>query len=224
MIYICTHKDFLVPEFVTKDNYTIITDGTKLHNKYPCNVINAKNELEPLKHALSEGYQIYDIWKRNPNYEWIGINHYRRYFLPTDEKINIIPRPLSFNVYNQYQACHNIEDWVVMLRLLDKLHPEMHAEQLPDVFFPCNCCILRHEIFDQWCSFLFEMVNAFNEFNQLKSDADVHHFVEGKLKRGEYQERIHGFLLERLSTVFWVHYFNKHPNDLKIRDLHMIEL
>ena len=99
----------------------------------------------------------------------------------------------------------------------------MHAEQLPDVFFPCNCCILRHEIFDRWCSFLFEMTNAFNDFNKLKNDDDVFHFVEGKLKRGDYQARLNAFLLERLSTVFFVHYFNKHPNDLKIRDLHMIE-
>ena len=78
MIYICTHTDF--EEYKKNGDYTIISSN-ELNNEYSFPVINADNELSDMQFGYAEGYMIYDIWKKHSlNQEWIGINHYRRYF------------------------------------------------------------------------------------------------------------------------------------------------
>ena len=225
MIYLTAHKPFQCPEFVNNSNYTIITDGTDIGTHYPTKVIKANNELAPMKYTYSEGFQIYDIWINQPDYEWIGINHYRRYFKPDEEfeKINILPKPMQFNVRRQYAACHNVEDYDEIIEIINKYYPEMNTN-LPDLFFPCNCCILTHDIFNQWCDFIFNCTFIFNERHHLYSDDDVAQFVNTKPKNGIYQNRLHGFLLERLSTIFFLNYFNKKPTELRCKDLIMYDV
>ena len=51
-IYVCTHKDFNLEPFQSlKGNYVIVSDGTELQNTYPYPIIQADNELAPLKHC-----------------------------------------------------------------------------------------------------------------------------------------------------------------------------
>lgn len=225
MIFLTAHKPFCPPQFVNDSQYVIITDGTDIGLQYPTKVITANNELEPMKYTYSEGYQIYDILINQPDYEWIGINHYRRYFKPDDDfnHINILPKPFQFNVQRQYAACHNIEDYQEMIKIVNKYYPEMNTN-LQDLFFPCNCCILEHEVFNQWCDFIFNCTFLFNERHHLYTDDDVAQFVNAKPKNGAYQNRLHGFLLERLSTIFFLNYFKDKPTELRCKDLIMYDV
>ena len=223
MNYICTHTDFILPDFVDNSNYTIITDGTELQSQYTTPIMVADNELAPMKHCYSEGFQIYDIYKRQPDYEWVGIQHYRRYFKPDGDfnKTNIIPRPFLFNVRQQYARCHNIEDYDEMISIVNKLYPEKETD-LPNMLFPCNCCILKHEIFNEWCDFIFNCTFEFNDRHNLHTDEDVKRFIDTKQKNGDYQNRLCGFLLERLSTIFFLNYFKDKPTEVQMKDLHLL--
>lgn len=210
MNYIATHKNFEIPQGL-KGEYTIITDGTDLQNNYQYPIIKADNELMPLKHAYSEGMMIYDIWKKDNDSEYIGINHYRRYleaqFIEALNE-NVLPIPMAFNMDTQYAACHNIADLTTCRGIIELYYPEYN----PNVqigFFPCNMAILDHDTFNEWCTFIFGVLDIFNEKMKFTSDEDVRKYIEQYFPNNvDYQSRLHAFLLERLSTIYFANKFN----------------
>ena len=208
--YICTNKDFNIPEGL-KGNYKIITDGTELTNKYPYSITKANNELTPLKHAYSEGHMIYEIWKNDTDSDYIGINHYRRFLdIQFKEEVqeNVLPIPWGFNLYNQYAACHNIKDLDECIDIINKHYPQYNTNVLLG-YYPCNICILDRSAFNEWCEFIFGVLDIFNERKGFTCDEDVRNYVRKTFKEDkvDYQSRLHGFLLERLSTIFFVNKF-----------------
>lgn len=212
--YICTIKNFNIPEGL-KGNYKIITDGTDLNNTYPYPIIKADNELTPMKHAYSEGHMIYDIWKNDTESSMIGINHYRRYLdvqFKEEIKENVLPIPMAFDVYNQYAACHNISDLNECLNIINKYYPEYNPN-IPLVgLYACNICVLERDIFNEWCKFIFGVLDIFNERRHFTCDADVKKYTEQYFPNNvEYQSRIQAFLMERLSTIFFTKKFNEKP-------------
>lgn len=210
MNYICTHKDFEIPQGL-KGDYTIITDGTDLQNNYQYPIIKADNELMPLKHAYSEGLMIYDIWKKDNDSEYIGINHYRRYLeaqFIEELNENVLPIPMAFNMDTQYACCHNIADLTTCRVIIEQYYPEYNTN-IPIGFFPCNMAILEHDTFNEWCTFIFGVLDIFNEKMKFTSDEDVRKYIEQYFpKNVDYQSRLHAFLLERLSTIYFANKFN----------------
>ena len=96
MIYIATHTDF--NEYKKEGEYTIIS-ANELHKQYSFPWILADNDLKPLEFAYAEGYIINDIYKKSHT-EWVGLNHYRRYFdNPTNE--TTLPTPMYVNMHQQ---------------------------------------------------------------------------------------------------------------------------
>lgn len=211
--YICTHKDFEIPEGL-KGNYKIITDGTELTNNYPYPINKAENELTPLKHGYSEGVMIYDIWKNDTDSDYIGINHYRRYFdvqrIEDDIQQNILPIPMAFNMYDQYKGCHHIADLNECKNIIEKYYGEYNTNVIG--FYPCNMAVLDHDTFDEWCKFIFGVLDIFNERRHFTCEEDIRRYVEQYFPNNtDYQSRIQGFLLERLSTIYFANKFNEKP-------------
>lgn len=209
-IYICTHKDFSVPQDL-KGNYKIITDGTELTQQYPYPVTNADNELIPMKHCYSEGVMLYDIWKKDTTSQYIGINHYRRYLQSQffdGEDENVLPIPMAFNLYAQYAGCHNILDLLECKEIIEKYYSNYSTNVVG--FSPCNMAILEHSIYDEWCEFMFGVLEIFNERKKLYTDEDVRNYVgkyfpEDKI---DYQSRLNAFLMERISTIYFANKFD----------------
>lgn len=211
--YICTHKNFNIDENL-KGNYKIITDGSELDGNYSYPVLKADNILATMKHSYSEGYMIYDIWKNDTDSDYIGINHYRRYLqlqlFEDDIKENVLPIPFSFDMYAQYDRCHHINDLLLAKDIINKYYPSINTNS--NCLFACNTVVLEHDIFDDWCKFIFGVLEIFNDTLNLTSDEDVRKYIgqffpDSKL---EYQSRLHGFLIERLSTIYLN---NKFSND-----------
>lgn len=211
MIYLCTHTDF--NEYKKEGNYTIIATQ-ELKNKYSFPVIVADNELRPMQFAYSEGFLIYDIWKKlKSNVKWIGINHYRRYFENVKDETTI-PMPMNCNMHHQYASCHNIDDLEKCEEIIRKHFPEYsmdfnHINEL----YPCNMFIMERKDFDEYCKFIFGVLEIFNKENNLHSDEDVKNYVlKNKARYNKpidviYQSRLHGFLMERLGTIFFIKHF-----------------
>lgn len=220
-IYICTHKDFSVPQDL-KGNYTIITNGVDLKNDYPFPIIKPDNELIPMQHSYNEGVMMYDVWKKDSDSEFIGINQYRRYLQVQwyeDVKENVIPVPFNFNIYAQYAGCHNINDLLECKSIIEKYYPEFNTNV--HGLYPCNMAILEHSIYNEWCAFIFGVLEIYSERKHLYTDDDVKNYIAQIFPEDKvfYQSRLHGFLMERLSTIF----FNKRFADEKIRVSQIIE-
>lgn len=213
MIYICTHTDF--NEYKKEGEYKIIS-VKKLEGEYSFPWIVANNDLKPMQFAYAEGYLIKDIYLKTHD-KWIGINHYRRYFdNPTHE--TILPLPIGFNMHEQYAGCHNINDLYKVEAIIDKYFPEYSMDYKNiNLLYPCNMFVMRRDDFEEYCKFVFGVLEKFNEENNLKTDEDVYRYVEknqaqyGKHVDIKYQSRLQGFLMERIGTIFFLKHFKDKP-------------
>lgn len=146
---------------------------------------------------------LYWIWKHAKE-DVIGLSHYRRRFLLPDDWQGrvlangvdaILPVPLYVapSVSGNYRERHDASDWDCMMDCLKKRDPQEHCEA--EVFFgknlysPCNMFIMRREVLDELCGWLFPILFKVAE--------------KGGTKEDGYQNRYPGFLSERLISFFF---------------------
>lgn len=156
---------------------------------------------------------MYWMWKHAQE-DIVGLEHYRRHFiLPEDwveRMVNnnidvILPVPLYVapSLEENYKFRHDPVDWEFMLSYLKENLPEDY--ETASAFFketclysPCNMFIMRKEVLDKFCSWVFPILFATVENGKEKADA--------------YLNRYPGFLAERLLT----YYFEKHRDEFKV--------
>ena len=181
-IYVCAHKEFdksIVPNLCHEITY----------------VNNCNNDLNDFKVSLSEGYQIYEIYKNKDiqNYEFIGICHYRRYYnLYIDDLIEklykhdiIVIKKEIFNgliLYEQYDSCFNKEDLDVIKNIINEYTPEYndaYDRTMKQHYMYCyNMSIMKTEDFIKYCDWIFLILNKFCEYHSLKNDNDITAFIK----------------------------------------------
>ncbi len=123
------------------------------------------------------------------------------------EAILPVRKEFKYSVEEHYRRYHNIEDLHRIEAILNKLYPE-YIESFKTVLagntmFANNMFILKWERFDELMEWLFSILFKFEEEINLEDYKN-------------YQERILGFLSERLITV-WIHH-----NKIKYRELSLI--
>ena len=208
MIYICTHTDF----DESQTNGDVILSCKPLANAYahPVEVIT-ENELTPMQFCYAEGYHIFHIWKNHRD-PWVGINQYRKCFKDIPKDTTVLPLPRGYNMHEQYADAHNINDLLQCERIIDEYFPQYKCDYGSLHLFHCNMFVMRWADFDAYCNFVFGVLNIFNMQNGLKTYADVVKYVESHWSMYHkhdvrYQSRLHGFLLERLGTIFFTRHF-----------------
>ena len=161
------------------------------------------DNISKLNYKLNEMTSIYACWK---NYDklagsdYIGFNHYRRFFDPKDftdyEDFDIIVgKHYSFatTLLEQYRAVHKELDIYTMLGILHKEYKENIVYDFMnqyELFAPCNMFIMKKELFFKYCEFLFDKLFKLEQVVDLD-------------KTDTYQKRALAFLSERL-TSFWM--------------------
>lgn len=180
----------------------------------------------------------YWIWK-NINSDIVGLFHYRRFlnFKNAQKKVHsLTPHFLSDfgitkenieHVLNEYdlilpkksKSCkktiyefYNIEhiqsDMDLLILILTKKYPQ-YADKIIKTFkensqgYFANMLIAKKDVFDTYAAWLFDIL--FEIENSIQDDV---------LKRDTYQQRVYGFLAERLMSIFVI----CHPY-LKIKEL-----
>lgn len=156
---------------------------------------------------------LYWIWKNDRRSKYAGLCHYRRHFNLTKELLEkleysdidvILTIPiLNFpNVKAAYIHDHYEEDWNIMLMAIRELAPEYYdaAEKLQSgvFYYAYNMFFARKEILDDYCAWLFPILEYCEKKCQKKEDT--------------YQNRYIGFLAERLLSVYFLH----HETEYKI--------
>lgn len=211
-MYTVTHKplsflpDGRTPIFVGPGENTkgYLTDGTGEN-------ISARNKY------YSELTAMYWIWKNDRTSDWVSLEHYRRFFssgwLPRIirpqevrhyfKKYDVITSKLigfkkSNNIDASYRVHHIGSDLDELQSVITKLKPEYLDDyqqvMASDVSALYNMCMMKKEIFDEYCAWLFPILFAVEEK------------IGGELsERDSYQQRVYGFLSERLLNVWLRH-------------------
>lgn len=177
----------------------MITDDTGKH-------ISSRNQ------QFCELTALYWIWK-NAEEDIVGLVHYRRHFiLPEDwvERMRrnevdvILPVPLYVapSVAENYRERHDPSDWEYMMQYLKENHEKEYnqAEEFfgKNLYSPCNMFIMRKEVLDELCVWLFPILFQAAGY--------------GGERKDRYQNRYPGFLSERLMSF----YFERHRNRYKV--------
>lgn len=181
--------------------------------------ISDKNKL------LNEMTSIYWMWKnynKIGNPEYIGHNHYRRFFNLNDitdyENYDIIiSKPIfssnSISLLQQYGFYHVVDDLYLCIETIKNKNIvfgenfERYLMISGTNYAPCNMFIMKKHLFFEWCEFLFPILF------ELESKI----ILSG---RDNYQKRALCFLTERIFN-FWC--FNKLQNGCKIKEIDMYE-
>lgn len=156
---------------------------------------------------------LYWIWKHATE-DIVGLVHYRRHFtIPEDwqdrmeyHNIDVIlPLPLYVapSVEGNFKSRHIASDWDFMLEYLkanktDDYEKASHFFKETALYSPCNMFIMKKEVLDELCSWLFPILFAVAENGGTKDDS--------------YLNRYPGFISERLIT----YYFDKNRLNYKV--------
>lgn len=158
----------------------------------------------------------YYAWK-NCQADYKGLCHYRRIFEINDEQAQgLLERRNEWDVILPYPSIHypdistqhlryiGNEDWKAMLQALEETAPDYFTayqrlvESGEQYFYNFNMLIARAEVFDDYCSFLFSVLERAEELT---------------MPRGwERADRFAGYMGENLTTL----YFLKNRDALKI--------
>ncbi|MBD5266813.1 MAG: DUF4422 domain-containing protein, partial [Bacteroides sp.] len=140
--------------------------------------------------------------------DYIGLAHYRRYFDLNNEelckllKYNDIllakPLVLPSSVYNELVYWTSLEDSTIFIDSILSLFPEYKDDVISYYFMgnrfsQCNMMVMRKEVFEEYCNFLFPILKN----------------TEDRIKLSGYarQRRVLGYLAET-ALGLWI----KHNN------------
>ena len=216
-IYVATHKEYNMPKDSIYIPLHVGAEGKKDLGYLKDNIgdnISLKNS------SFCELTGIYWMWKNDNDSDYIGLNHYRRYFslkknakgyddILTEEQIlnifkekKIIIPMVHFrkNVKDQYASIHNVDDLMLTGKIISELYPD-YVDDFNQVlsskdFAICNMFIMKKTDFDKYAEWLF------NILFELEKRVDISSY-------DNYNKRLFGFLSERLFNVYVHHNFEK---------------
>ncbi|MEE1251336.1 MAG: DUF4422 domain-containing protein [Lachnospiraceae bacterium] len=198
-VYIATHKQKLAG-----DSWHIpIQVGAAVNHTDVQNIKdNSGDNISEKNASYCELTALYWIWK-NSKADIVGLEHYRRRFSITEEKIcqilegydMILPKSYLYRISleEEYKKFHIPEDWDKMRKIILEEYPE-YQDAFGEVFgenelIPYNMFIAKKQVCDTYCKWLFPILEKIEQENTNQ-------------ERDDYQSRYIGFLAERLFTLY----------------------
>ena len=228
------HKDF--ENFRYNPVYSIVVDDkTFLKNKYNLKIIYAdKGKLYKFKRSYSEIsqlYYIYTLYKKGIiTSDYIGLNHYRRYFNFTDNIPDIdeifrnhdviLNRPRHFikGMKDQYCYWHICQNYDELINIIKDIRPDYYETALKTIYLQevniCNLFIMKKKDFFDYCKFMFDILFEFDRRHNFTSDDDVLKYIKNYYSLNKnsirenfqgilYQSRLESFLSERIGNIYY---------------------
>ena len=215
-VMVATHKVYWMPD---DDVYLPIQLGKSIHQQLSYIGDNTGDNISKKQPYYSELTAVYWAWK-NLAADYIGINHYRRYF--SKEKLHffgeadkeklfgyadfakllkkapvILPKERNYYISSrqeQYSNSHNIRDLDICRNVLAELYPDylktFDASMAKTHGHILNMFVMRKDIFYSYCEWLFDILF------EVERRVDLSGY-------DEYQQRVFGYLAERLLDV-WI--------------------
>lgn len=252
------HVDKELNEDVSSYSWEIpIQVGAALTDKRICDICdNTGKNISDKNKQYCELTALYWIWK-NDKSDYAGLGHYRRHFELNKEQLELliqsdidvvltIPIMDIPSVEATYRRDHIGKDWDMMLEAIEKLAPEymdtVRRMQSGRFYYAYNMFIMRREILDNYCEWLFPILFYCEErcensetgnskarlntypsscstlSNKIFGRSESQEYERGcekecrQEKRDAYQNRYIGFLAEHLMSVYFMH----HEEEYKI--------
>lgn len=204
-ILVACHK--ADPNIRQDDIYMPIQVGKALHPEldlgFQCD--NTGDNISEKNGSYCELTALYWAWKNLKDVDYIGLCHYRRYF--DFSKIDdvrefirktktIVPKPIILNrsIFTELAYLTSIEDTYILLDTILQIYPKYKKDVLSYYFYnnkfsPYNMFIFSAEQFSSYCSFLFNILEKF----------------EDRIKLSPYtrQRRVVGYMGETLLGL-WI--------------------
>lgn len=208
-IYVLTHKKIDIP---IENIYEALHVGKAISQDLGYPGDNTGDNISNLNPFFGELTGIYWIWQNDLESDFIGVCHYRRFFLNQHEEIltekefelllsnyDCITSDQSSTGatnYECYGKTHPIRDLDIVGESLKKLYPEYSTSY--DNYMSdnkscySNLAVMPRQMFSDYCSWLFSILfDASEKINV--DDYDL------------YQRRVYGFLSEMLLDVYVRH-------------------
>ena len=200
--------------------------------------INTNDTSYPLSANLnpywSEFALMKEIWEKGKTTEYIGFDQYHKKFSTNSIMHN--PEYIRFRhqsnfvstVYQQFCYCHFQKDMDNVLDILREKYGEnnkyvdyiLHSPYMLDQ----SCFIMKYEIFDKTCEFIFDILDKLDKLHDLNYDKDKYkeyiqyscdtlilpqHHID-RIQDFNWQKRLFGFIAERLlSAYLYLNYKDK---------------
>ena len=215
-ILIASHKEYPMPE---DSMYLPIHVGKELSSlSLPWIGDNTGDHISSKNPYYCELTALYWAWK-NLEAEYIGLAHYRRHFavrkpmpfcknkfpyvLTSAEAESVIksasvvlPKPRNYFIetnYSHFVHAHPAESMDLTKKIIAEKYPEyltfFHDVMNRTKAHRFNMMIMKREIFDDYCTWLFDILS------ELENRLDISAY-------SDYNKRIYGFISERLLDVF----------------------
>ena len=155
---------------------------------------------------------LYWVWK-NAGADYVGIEHYRRFFLVGDEVADImaannidviLPTPLCVmpSLAENYLFRHENKPFHDMMSVIKRRDLKEYEKAVDffgrSLYSPCNMLIARKSVYDRLCEWMFPVLFEVCDMNGTFDD--------------RYQNRYPGFLSERMISFF----FDMHRDEYKV--------
>ena len=181
--------------------------GAALCEKRICAVTdNTGENISVCNPRYSEMTAFYWMWQNDRKADYLGLCHYRRLWVDLDgivEKLRttdvdaVLPLPTlaEHSVYEDYLLKHIPQVWPVLRDVMQERTPEYYeaAKRIfrERTFYASNMCILRRNVLDDLCNWMFPIV------------MEVERRVGDLPDR--YYNRYAGFITERLITLYFLY-------------------
>jgi hypothetical protein len=231
-IFICAHKDF---NACPKNKIYKVIHGNEDISVPLEEYTESHTEFSDFEFSLAEGSRIYWLYKNYNPKKYIGICHYRKYFSFFDDVPNIeeifeahdiiVTEPQTqYGIIRQYSLTHNVRDIIDVINIVNETQKSWIERGFMksvngNVLYACNMFIMRSDDFLKYCECVFGVIKEFCKRRGWENDNDVKKYVElnkedylKMIYPGntiEYQSRVLGFLLERLTSLYISTHFSK---------------
>lgn len=207
-IFVATHVGFQPPQIPI---YTPLHVGKKGKNDLGYIGDDTGDNISDLNYLYGELTGLYWIWKNVEDIDYVGLCHYRRYFINDNKQIMIREEYLHLlrecdaivanamfteegrSYYEHFGRAHNRHDLEAVERALNKLYPDyseafqqaMNGEK----YYWGNLVVTSLEILKAYSEWLF------NIFAEASEEIDVSDY-------DDYHKRVYGFLSEQMFYVY----------------------
>jgi glycosyltransferase involved in cell wall biosynthesis len=205
-IFVATHVKFSLPDDTI---YQPIHVGRAAGGDLGYPGDDTGDNISALNKYYGELTGLYWIWKNYHASDYVGLCHYRRYFVQSHKLLDkegyirllmeydvIVSKPIhhDINYYEMYEKAHNIEDLLAVEEAIGKLSPEYLPDYREVVWgkdsYVGNLFVAAKSTWDAYCEWLFKI---FKEASP-KIRPDTY---------DSYHRRVYGFMSEQLLLV-WV--------------------
>lgn len=211
-VFVFTHflDQLAFPSVFRDSNIYYGIDCSKKHNLIATYHDNIGENIAKYNPYINEMTAIWWIGKHikaliQPNYEFIGTMHYRRYMpfkMHQLQKNSIIcsPQLRTKTILETFYGFHN--KYVTINDFIDSLPADLTPSKqdiwkhlvFDKLMYECNCFIMHKNCFEEYFMFIDKCITvAINKINQYKKQLNT---------LSAYQSRFYGFILERLTSAF----------------------